>query len=321
MYFKIIIFMLTTWLYSLSANAQTSLAASTPKPKDEITFLPIPKLERILFIESDFKKYKIEYQKEYNSIRIDTLKKQQKDSYIKHTFLLAEILASENKKDTVVSLIERLYEIGGLDNYYASIAGSATFYSLKNNTKWQFLSKHAYEMLSVQAKGFRNPDLRITLLLLEAADQSNMFFYYKDTAMQKRTTARLLDTVDKLFQTYGYPKASEVGKDVADAPALILVHAPLKTQLKYRNMIEKEGLAGNIPDGTAGILIDKIMVAQEGKQSYGSQYKVSRKADQEREIFFYPIEDEPGLEKRRKAMGFNVSYEAYKSMVHNQFKR
>ena len=85
-------------------------------------------------------------------------------------------------------------------------------------------------------------------------------------------------------------------------------------------MIYREGIKGNIPYGYAGTFLDKIMVAQKGTQSYGTQYKVEGEG-KDRKIIYYPIEDEKNLTKRRAAMGFTIPYKTYQSAVRNQFNR
>lgn len=161
--------------------------------------------------------------------------------------------------------------------------------------------------------------LRIRLLAMDMTDQSNMM-YGGDSTAKRKVKNSLVDSVEHILSEYGYPSVSNVGRDAAIVPALILVHADLTTQLKYKNLLHAEALKGNIPGGWGGTLLDKIQVAQKGTQLYGSQYKVLQDENGYKFIF-YPIEDSLNLESRRKRMGFTTSYKDYKNMVENQYKR
>lgn len=101
----------------------------------------------------------------------------------------------------------------------------------------------------------------------------------------------------KVVKEYGWPKISEVGKDVAMAAWLMLQHSPdkkfmedcLKLMQKAPHEVEPANLARTI---------DRVRILNGQKQYYGTHFE--KKDGQWLPI---PIDDEKNVEERRAKMG------------------
>ncbi len=150
--------------------------------------------------------------------------------------------------------------------------------------------------------------LRQELLTLVQADQAEREGFAaaaasNDTAYLMRLlaadsarTARLQEIVATLN---GWPGASLVGEDGADAAFLILQHSPShEFQKQMLPMLKEAARRGEADPQDVALLTDRLLV-QEGKpQRYGSQFSVI-----EGELVLDPIEDEANVDQRRAQIG------------------
>lgn len=288
----------------------------TATPKDGVYFEKLRPIDKAIF-DNDLRAFKSLFRQQYlGKAAIDTATKIGSMHYANDLYFYAAVCAMEHHADSAFYYLHKFIYSKDFDNY-DGILGDVGFADLRRDARWKEIAAVATRRLMEAAPPCKDPALRIRLLAIGMADQSNILMH-SDTTERKRTIASLVDSVVNILNTYGYPTAAVVGKEAAVIPALILVHAALPVQLRYRDMVYEEGIKGNIPAGYAGVLLDKIQVKQKGTQLYGSQYKITGK---EKSIHFYPIEDSAGLLRRREQMGFKQSYAEYRSMVENQFKR
>lgn len=101
--------------------------------------------------------------------------------------------------------------------------------------------------------------------------------------------------IDTIIARHGYPGRSMVGPQGSTA-FLVIQRAPLTEQLKHLSTLQAAADQGELLWSDLAILIDKIKMAQDEPQVYGTQ--VIRSADGLPE--FYTIADPEMLDERRR---------------------
>jgi hypothetical protein len=102
--------------------------------------------------------------------------------------------------------------------------------------------------------------------------------------------------IKQILKQYGYPGKSLVGEQASTA-WLVIQHADLATQEEYLPLMKEAADKGELPKSDFALLVDRIRMRKGEKQLYGSQLEVK-----DGKYVFYPIEDEPNVNKRRAAM-------------------
>ena len=128
--------------------------------------------------------------------------------------------------------------------------------------------------------------------------------------------------LEAMVVDYGWPTADAVGDDAAQAAFLIVQHADHRPDFQAAMLpkLEHAARAGEIPAKQVAYLTDRVRVAQQRPQLYGTQYHVRKNASgaaiadaQGRVQYLLPIvEDVATLDARRAAMGLGpwAEYEA-----------
>jgi uncharacterized protein DUF6624 len=124
-------------------------------------------------------------------------------------------------------------------------------------------------------------------------------------------TARLQVIVEQ----YGWPDPLRVGREAAQGAFLILQHSPNhEFQKQMVPEVEKLALAGHMPRSEAAMLIDRVLMHEGRPQRYGTQFTLT----QGRWVL-HPVEEEAGLEQRRKSMQL-PTMEEYVRMMEEFYK-
>jgi hypothetical protein len=143
----------------------------------------------------------------------------------------------------------------------------------------------------------------------------------QDTAFAKRMlredSARTR-TLRSIVDVYGWPDSVRFGREAAQAAFLILQHSPVDSfQKEMLPTIEDMAEADRLPRSEAALLIDRVLMHEGLPQRYGTQFKLENGR-----LVLHPVEDEAGLEARRKTMGLptmaeymRVMEEVYKTPV------
>jgi len=79
----------------------------------------------------------------------------------------------------------------------------------------------------------------------------------------------------------------------------VLQHADYTYQKKYLALLRKAVADRELRADSLALLEDRVLMGERRKQIYGSQLQTNAKGVLE----FYPIEDEPNVDKRRKSVG------------------
>jgi hypothetical protein len=126
-------------------------------------------------------------------------------------------------------------------------------------------------------------------------------------------TKWLKEVIDK----YGWPCRSMVGDDGAHSAWLLVQHADndREFQKSCLEMMKKLAPQGEVSKSDLAYLTDRILVAENKKQIYGTQFhSVSGKMEPA------PIEDEENLDKRRKEAGL-PSMAEYRQVVEKTYSQ
>jgi hypothetical protein len=156
------------------------------------------------------------------------------------------------------------------------------------------------------AKPARNEELRRELLRRVKEDQDIRKEVLKagsgETASRKmmeidrKNTTRMKEILDQ----HGWPGKSLVGVDGAHAAWLLVQHADRDREFQKRclKLLEKAVKADEAAGIDLAYLTDRVRVAENKKQVYGTQFEVK-----DGKLAPYPIEDEKNVDRRREEVG------------------
>jgi hypothetical protein len=145
----------------------------------------------------------------------------------------------------------------------------------------------------------------------DQADRQNMDTLQKQFGWQSKQVDSLLkkihyqDSVNlirvkRIIDAYGWLGPDEVGEQGAATLFLVIQHADSLTQVTYYPKIAEAVKKGKARPQDLALLEDRIRTKQGKKQVYGSQARMNATTGK---YEFFPIEDEPNVDKRRAAVG------------------
>jgi hypothetical protein len=164
------------------------------------------------------------------------------------------------------------------------------------------------------AASMKAPQLRRELLAMVEVDQAARKAWIEQMddpelaarveAIDRKNTAAL----EAAIATYGWPGKSVVGDEGAAAAWLLVQHADRNPKLQKDVLAMMEPLVerGEVAAQHYAYLYDRVAVAEERPQRYGTQFK-------DRAPF--PIEDEAHVDARRKAIGLGTMAEYTKGII------
>jgi hypothetical protein len=129
----------------------------------------------------------------------------------------------------------------------------------------------------------------------------------KLTEIDAGNRARMKEIVDR----YGWPGKSLVGGDGSDAAWLLVQHADPDHPFQKRcvGLLAEAVKKGDASPRHLAYLTDRVRVAENAKQVYGTQFH-----EVEGKLQPFPIDDEPNVDKRRKKVGMPTLAEYRKTM-------
>jgi hypothetical protein len=146
----------------------------------------------------------------------------------------------------------------------------------------------------------------------EAAEKEVEAATKKVQEIDARNTARMKEVVDK----HGWPGKSLVGTDGAQRAWLLVQHADRGRAFQKRclPLLAEAVKKGEASPEHLAYLTDRVRVADNEKQVYGTQFhEVNGKMEP------FPIEDEAGVDERRKEVGLPPLAE-YRKMIEQLYK-
>ena len=152
-----------------------------------------------------------------------------------------------------------------------------------------------------------NQALRQELLELAREDQADRQGFSdaikaNEPEYTKRLTAKDAARTQRLkviVADAGWPSATLVGRDGAEAAWLLLQHSEDSTwQKTMLPVVERAAAAGEIRRGDVALLTDRVLVRSGQPQRYGSSFSVV-----DGRLVADPIDDEDTVDSRRAAVG------------------
>lgn len=125
-------------------------------------------------------------------------------------------------------------------------------------------------------------------------------------SMRAQDSVNLLK-VKSILDTRGWLGPDIVGAKGSQTLFLVIQHADSATQEQYLPLLRQAVKEGKAQPSQLALLEDRTRISRGEKQLYGSQYKTDPVTGKD---VFFPIEDEPNVNKRRATMGL-IPLEVY----------
>jgi hypothetical protein len=119
------------------------------------------------------------------------------------------------------------------------------------------------------------------------------------TKMSRQDSMNLVK-VKTIIDKYGWLGPDQIGEQGATTLFLVIQHADSLTQVSYAPLLRQAVKSGKAKPQDLALLEDRILVRQGKKQIYGSQVRTNTETGKNE---FFPIEDEPNVNKRRNSVG------------------
>lgn len=107
--------------------------------------------------------------------------------------------------------------------------------------------------------------------------------------------------VSAILDKYGWLSAEQTSADANLTLFLVIQHAELAVQLKYKPMMYEAVKQGKAKGSHYALLLDRTNMHQDKLQVYGSQANMAGDS----KTYLFPITDEPNVNKRRLEIGLS----------------
>ena len=155
-----------------------------------------------------------------------------------------------------------------------------------------------------QAEEVTHPTMQQDLIALKRLDQDALIEgkMIKQELLDLQTANTV--TLKNLVRQYGWPSLSKVGKDAAQGAWLLVQHADNDRawQREALGMMEALVLSGDVDKSNIAYLRDRLSIAENQKQLYGSQGRCVAKNDWQP----FTIIDPEKIEIRRSEMNMTT---------------
>ena len=121
--------------------------------------------------------------------------------------------------------------------------------------------------------------------------------------------------IKNIIDTHGWLGPDEVGQQGASTIFLVIQHADSLTQVQYVPKMREAVKKGKAQSQNLALLEDRILMNQGKPQIYGSQVRLNEKTGKNE---FFPILDEPNVNKRRASVGLQP-LEDYAKLFHFEY--
>lgn len=108
-----------------------------------------------------------------------------------------------------------------------------------------------------------------------------------------------IEVVTSIIDNYGWLSPGQTSKTASAALFLVIQHADLGIQEKYIETLKQAVKDGNAKASEYAFLLDRVNMRRGKFQIYGSQLMVSTNG----KSYFFPIKNEPNVNKTRKNIG------------------
>ncbi len=137
-----------------------------------------------------------------------------------------------------------------------------------------------------------------------------------------------MDSVNRILainfiETYGWPKISEVGKDVSYGIFYIIQHNDTETMKKYLPDLQARANSGEASKKHLAMMTDRVLMDENKKQIYGTQAAPRKDANGyvTNEYYIWPIKNQEKVNDLRRSMGFENTVEEYAANIEASYSQ
>lgn len=197
------------------------------------------------------------------------------------------------------------------------------FNNLHVDTRWMKLIERLQTSISIEEANYDkaaqkelidifNSDQYIRYQFLAARNKYGLNSKVVDSLLLIMHTQDSLNLakIEKLISEKGWLGANKVGVQASNTLFLVIQHSNLKTQKRYRPILERAVKLGNAPASSLAFLDDRIAVFEGRKQMYGTQLYTDPKTNI---TTLSPLEDPANVDLRRASVGLEPLREYLKA--------
>lgn len=184
----------------------------------------------------------------------------------------------------------------------------------KDTAQWKSLINKMEDYYMSCLDSVVNKELALRLFRLGVLDQKYRVYWNilrqlptdsVGLALSDAEQNYLFEQTSDIYNTYGFPGVSMVGKAASTAAFLLLQHSPYIDQ--YYHTIEKAFSNSDIEPEQYAMCTDRHLVQNGKKQIYGTQFYRTDKTQKKygRSSLIRPIKDYKHLNDRRKSIGLD----------------
>jgi len=172
--------------------------------------------------------------------------------------------------------------------------------SLRSDKRWADMVDRAAAHRAEFRRSMTHADLYDELMRRMKVDQDVRLAEEPDVAKMTQIDADNTAWMKQVVEKHGWPGQAMVGRDGAQAAWLLVQHADQDHDFQRRclDLLTKAYEYGQAAADQVAYLTDRVLVAEDKPQLYGTQFHVV-----DGNLQPFPIENEAEVDKRRAAMG------------------
>ena len=149
--------------------------------------------------------------------------------------------------------------------------------------------------LRAELEAILETDQKRRLLLNKADEKERAALWAEQNVIDKANQTR----IDEIVKTHGWPGKKEFGSKAAVAAFVVVQHSTSEMMRRYLPILRKAMENGDADKSSFALLDDRIRMIEGRPQRFGSQVQGSPNSN----MYFWQIEDEENVDKRRAEMG------------------
>jgi hypothetical protein len=149
--------------------------------------------------------------------------------------------------------------------------------------------------LKVELETILETDQKNRQLLNKVDEKERAKLWAQQNLIDKANQAR----IDEIVKTHGWPGKKEFGSRAALAAFLVIQHSTSEMMRRYLPILRNAMENGDVDKSSFALLDDRVRMIEGRPQRYGSQVQGSPNS----KMYFWQIEDEENVDKRRAEMG------------------
>jgi len=198
---------------------------------------------------------------------------------------------------------------------YDELINDSSFILMWNTCKWRKTLRRV-ESNNVELNKGIDSSLILLILKLRDRDQVHRKKLYQTKkefgdeskeveylyASMRKGDSLNIRVIDSIVNIHGWLGIDKVGYAGHYNFSLIIQHADTKTQLRYLPLLREKVKNNTVVSGILALLEDRVHLATEGVQLYGTQTCMDRETQ---EFYVCPIESPDSLDERRFLLGLS----------------